>query len=289
VNPTIEFIDNPVAMQQRAEEARLRGRRIAVVPTMGALHEGHCSLIRLARERSDLVITTIFVNPTQFGEGEDFDRYPRDLERDVALAKGAGTEIVFAPSREEMYPAGFVTTVAVEKITEVLEGAIRPGHFRGMVTVVAKLLNITRPDVAIFGQKDAQQVAVIRRMIRDLNFGVEIVVAPIVREADGLAMSSRNIYLTPAQRAEAPVLYRSLQSAAALIREGERNPETIRRAVMRLIAAASSGIVQYVSLADEESLEERGVLLAGERILVSLAVRYGPTRLIDNCVVDVPS
>ena len=289
MNPTVERINDPVAMQYRAEGARRQGRRIAVVPTMGALHEGHCSLIRLARELSDLVITTIFVNPTQFGEGEDFDRYPRDLERDVALAKGAGTDIVFVPSREAMYPGGFVTAVTVEKITEVLEGTIRPGHFRGVATVVAKLLNITRPDCAVFGQKDAQQVAVMRRMVRDLNFGVEIVVAPIVREGDGLAMSSRNVYLTPAERAEAPVLYRSLQSATALILGGERNSETIRRSVVRLLAAASAGVVQYVSLADEGTLEECHVLSGGDRILVSLAVRFGSTRLIDNCVLDVPS
>jgi pantoate--beta-alanine ligase len=289
VTPTVEYINDPAAMQQRAEGARCQGRRIAVVPTMGALHEGHCSLIRLARERSDLVITTIFVNPTQFGEEEDFDRYPRNLERDVALAKGAGTDIVFAPSPEAMYPGGSVTAVIVEKITEVLEGAIRPGHFRGVATVVAKLLNITRPDCAVFGQKDAQQVVVVRRMVRDLNIGVEIVVAPTVREADGLAMSSRNVYLTPAQRAEAPVLHRSLQHAEALIRGGERNPETIRRSVMRLISAASSGVVQYVSLADEGDLEECRMLSRGDRILVSLAVRFGSTRLIDNCVLDVSS
>lgn len=289
VNPTVECISDPAAMQQRAEAVRRQGRRIAVVPTMGALHEGHCSLIRLARTRSDLVITTIFVNPIQFGEGEDFDRYPRDLGRDTVLAQKAGTDIVFVPSREGMYPGGFVTAVDVEKITGVLEGAIRPGHFRGVTTVVAKLFNITRPDLAVFGQKDAQQVAVIRRMVQDLNFGVEIVVAPIVREADGLAMSSRNAYLTPVQRAEAPVLYRSLRSAAALVLAGERDPEAIRRSMIHQISRASSGSVQYVSLADEGNLEEFRVLPGGARVLISLAVKFGSTRLIDNCVLDVPS
>jgi pantoate--beta-alanine ligase len=275
-------------MRQRAEQARLEGRRIGVVPTMGALHEGHCSLIRLARERSDLVITTIFVNPMQFGAGEDYDRYPRDPERDRVTAEGAGSDILFAPSREAMYPEWFVTAVNVEKITDVLEGALRPGHFRGVATVVAKLFHITLPHVAVFGQKDAQQLAVIRRMVRDLNFGLEIVAAPIVREADGLAMSSRNVYLTPKERAEAPVLYRSLQAAENLIRLGERDAEIIRQSVTRMISGTSSGTVQYVSLADEENLEERRTLVPGDRILVSLAVRFGGTRLIDNCVLTVP-
>jgi pantoate--beta-alanine ligase len=276
-------------MQRRAEQFRRQGGKIAVVPTMGALHEGHCSLIRIARERSDLVITTVFVNPIQFGEGEDFDRYPRDPGRDMVLAREAGTDIVFAPSPEAMYPRGFITAVEVEKITGVLEGAVRSGHFRGVATVVAKLFNITRPDLAVFGQKDAQQVAVIRRMVLDLNFGVEIVVGPIVREADGLALSSRNVYLTPLQRAEAPLLYRSLLNAAGMIRDGERNPETIRRSVIQRITAGSSGAVQYVSLADEGSLEECRVLRGGERVLISLAVRFGSTRLIDNYVLDIPS
>ncbi len=276
-------------MRRRAGAARRNGERIAVVPTMGALHEGHCSLIRLARERSDCVITTVFVNPTQFGEGEDYDRYPRNLERDRLLAEEAGTDIVFAPSPEEMYPAGFLTTVSVGKIAEILEGAIRPGHFRGVATVVAKLFHLTLPEIAVFGQKDAQQVAVIRRMVRDLDFGVEIVVGPIVREADGLALSSRNVYLTPAERADAPVLYRALQMAEGSIRGGERDPEALRRSVTRLITAGSSGIVQYVSIADGETLEERRRLAPGDRVLILLAVRFGTTRLIDNCLVDVPS
>jgi pantoate--beta-alanine ligase len=289
MNVTLEFIRDPWAMRQRADGARLEGRRIGVVPTMGALHEGHCSLIRVARERSDLVITTIFVNPMQFGAGEDFDRYPRDLGRDRMMAQGAGSDVIFAPSREAMYPEGFVTAVNVEKITDVLEGELRPGHFRGVATVVAKLFHITQPHLAVFGQKDAQQLAVIRRMVRDLNFGVEIVAAPIVREADGLAMSSRNGYLTPKERAEAPVLYRSLRSAENLIRGGERDAEAIRRSVTRMISDNSSGAVQYVSLADEENLKECKTLAPGDRILVLLAVRFGGTRLIDNCVVTVPA
>jgi pantoate--beta-alanine ligase len=289
VNSAVEVITDTAQMQRRAVKERREARCIALVPTMGALHEGHCSLIRIARERSDVVITSVFVNPTQFGEGEDFARYPRDLERDVARAGEAGTDIVFAPSHEAMYPRGYVTAVAVENIAEVLEGAVRPGHFRGVATVVAKLLNLTLPECAVFGQKDAQQVAVIRRMVRDLNFGVEIVVGPTVREADGLAMSSRNVYLTPQQRREAPVLYRSLQEGAAMIRAGERDPEKVRRTVRQAIASGSSSLVQYVSLADEGSLEECRVLSPGERVLLSLAARFGETRLIDNCVEDVPT
>ncbi len=276
-------------MRGHAESARRQGRRIAVVPTMGALHEGHCSLIRLARSLGDVVITTVFVNPTQFGAGEDYDRYPRNLERDCTLAQEAGTDIVFAPSREAMYPGVFLTAVNVETITEILEGAIRPGHFRGVATVVAKLLHLTQPHVAVFGQKDAQQVAVIRRMIRDLNFGVEIAVGPIVREPDGLALSSRNVYLTPGERAQAPALFRALQLGEASVRAGERDAEALRRAMAELISRSTSGTVQYVSIAGEETLEERHTLAAGDRVLISLAVRFGTTRLIDNCIVDVPS
>lgn len=289
VNPTLEFIRDPLAMRRRAEEARRAGLRIALVPTMGALHEGHCSLIRIARTRSDLVITSVFVNPTQFGIGEDYDRYPRDLEHDGLLAGEAGSDIVFAPSAPDMYPEGFRTAVSVEKITEVLEGAARPGHFRGVTTVVAKLLNITRPHIAVFGQKDAQQVAVVRTMVRDLDFGVEVVVGPIIREADGLALSSRNIYLSPADRAGAPALYRSLQWATERISGGERDPNVLRRTMTDLITSSSPGIVEYISIADDRCLDEREALNSGDRILISLAVRFGTTRLIDNCIVDVPS
>ncbi len=289
VSPAIEVIQDPEEMRERAESARRQGLRIAVVPTMGALHEGHCSLVRLARSRGALVITTVFVNPTQFGAGEDYERYPRNLERDCALAGEAGTDVVFAPSREAMYPDKPLTAVTVEQITEILEGAIRPGHFRGVAPVVTKLLHLTRPHVVVFGQKDAQQVAVIKRMIRDLNFGVEVVVGPIVREPDGLALSSRNVYLTPRERGEAPALFLALQLGDASVRSGERNPETLRRSMIGLIAGTTSGAVQYVSIADPETLEEQRALAPGDRILISLAVRFGTTRLIDNCIVDVPA
>jgi pantoate--beta-alanine ligase len=281
------FIAEPLLLQQTADALRGEGKRIAVVPTMGALHEGHLSLIRIARERADVVITTLFVNPAQFGPGEDLARYPRDLARDRRAAAGAGTDILFAPEVERMYPPGFGTYVNVERLTETLEGRIRPGHFRGVTTVVAKLFLLSKPHVAVFGQKDAQQLAVIRRMVHDLQFDVDIVVGPIVRERDGLAMSSRNTYLTPVQRAEAPVLHRALLLAEARIAGGggERRAQPILGAMRELIEAESSGRIDYLSIADEESLEERPGFAPGEKLLVSLAVRFGQTRLIDNITV----
>jgi pantoate--beta-alanine ligase len=277
------FITEPLVLQQTANALRHDGKRIAVVPTMGALHEGHLSLIRIARGRADVVITTLFVNPTQFGPGEDLARYPRDLERDRRAAAGAGTDILFAPATERMYPPGFATSVTVDRLTEILEGRIRPGHFRGVTTVVAKLFLLSKPHVAVFGQKDAQQLAVIRRMVDDLQFDVEIVAGPIVRERDGLAMSSRNVYLTPAQRAEAPVLHRALRLAETRIAGGgEGRAEPILSAMREMIERESSGRIDYLSIADAASLEERADFGPGDGLLVSLAVRFGQTRLIDN-------
>lgn len=274
-------------MQSRAEQARLRGMTVGVVPTMGALHEGHCSLIRIARERADLVIVTVFVNPTQFGEGEDFSRYPRTLERDVAEASRSGADVVFAPEAGTMYPAGFQTSVMVDSLTRVLEGASRPGHFRGVATVVAKLLHITRAHVAVFGQKDAQQIAVIRQMVRDLNIPVAIVVGPIIRESDGLAMSSRNAYLSAEDRRQASVLHRSLRLGEQMIGGGERDVARIRSSIAALITRESAGRIDYVSIADPGTLQELTALPESGEALVSLAVRFGSTRLIDNCVVSV--
>jgi pantoate--beta-alanine ligase len=283
--PTV--IHDILLMQQRADALRGSGRRIGLVPTMGALHEGHLSLITIARGRSDTVITSVFVNPMQFGQGEDFGRYPRDLERDLALASRAGTDFLFAPDPAMMYPPAFRTSVHVEELTAVLEGAVRPGHFRGVTTVVAKLFAITKPHVAVFGQKDAQQAAVIRRMTLDLNFGIELVFAPIVRENDGLAMSSRNVYLTPEQRREAPVIHRSLLLAEELLRGGERKPSAIKARMEALIGNVSSGKIDYISLADPETLREIDRCSPGEPLLVSLAVRFGTTRLIDNTIFTV--
>jgi|ERR1051326_3085791 pantoate--beta-alanine ligase len=274
-------------MQRMAEDLRREGRRISVVPTMGFLHEGHLSLIRIARQNSDTVITTIFVNPTQFSPTEDFESYPRDLERDKRLAESAGSDLLFVPAPDEMYPKEYLTFVTVEKITDVLEGKVRPSHFRGVVTVVAKLINLTKPHVAVFGQKDAQQAAVVTRMIGDLNFDCEVIVAPTVREPDGLAMSSRNVYLSPEDRLRSAVLFRSLTLAGELVKNGERNSAEIISAMRKLIATQASARIDYISVADRLTLEELPLLTPGEA-LVSLAVRFGTTRLIDNIIVRVP-
>jgi pantoate--beta-alanine ligase len=275
-------ISSSATMQRTALMHRGAGKKVGVVPTMGALHEGHLSLIRRARELADIVITTIFVNPLQFGKSEDLSRYPRNSESDVALATAAGTDIVFVPSDQDMYPPGYSTFVEVENVTRLLEGKARPGHFKGVTTVVAKLFHITQPNVAVFGQKDAQQVVVVRKMLRDLNFPLELVIVPTVREQDGLALSSRNVYLTASQRAEAPILYRSLQLAEQLLRTGERNCDRIRDNMRDLITSHSSGSIDYVSVADGETLEEIMNAEPGKPLLISLAVRFGTTRLIDN-------
>jgi pantoate--beta-alanine ligase len=255
-------------------------RRIGLVPTMGALHEGHLSLVRHARAHDDTVIVSIFVNPTQFGPGEDYARYPRDPDRDLALLRGAGTDIVFMPPAEDVYPEGFDTYVQVENLTQRLEGAHRPGHFRGVATVVTKLFNVVQPDRAYFGQKDAQQLAVIRRLTRDLDLPVEVVGLPTVREPDGLAMSSRNVYLSPRERQAASILYQSLQAAQELWRSGIRDASRIRGRMNEVLAAEPVARIDYVSVADTETLEE--LEAADGPALASLAVRIGRTRLIDN-------
>ena len=278
----MKTIHEPHLMQREADDLRAAGKRIVLVPTMGALHGGHAALIREARTRGDVVVVSLFVNPAQFGEGEDYSRYPRDVDRDVLLASGAGGDILFAPEPTVMYPPGYQTFVDVETLSRRLEGASRPGHFRGVATVVVKLFNITRPHAAVFGQKDAQQVIVLRRMVLDLDLGVEIVVVPTVRERDGLAMSSRNAYLTPREREEAPVLYRSLRKAEEMIRAGERSAGAVIAAVTSEITGGSSAAVDYVSVADAESLDPLSVISPGTPVLVSLAARFGATRLIDN-------
>ena len=283
----IVVVRNIDEMQKKAEGLRLQGKRIGVVPTMGSLHEGHLSLIRTALLHADYVITTLFVNPTQFGPKEDFSRYPRDFERDLSLASNAGCDILFAPETRDMYPEGYSAFVSVEGITDVLEGKSRPGHFRGVTTVVAKLFNITKPHVAVFGQKDAQQAAVIRQMTKDLNFAIQIIVAPIVREVDGLAMSSRNAYLTPQQRKEAVVLSRSLKLAEQRVAEGARECREIIREMADLITKNSTGEIDYISVADNRTLKELDRADDGKEILVSMAVRFGSTRLIDNTVLRV--
>jgi pantoate--beta-alanine ligase len=248
---------------------------------MGFLHEGHLSLIRRSREECDHVVVSIFVNPTQFGPKEDLSKYPRDIERDLQLIEPL-TDLVWMPTPEIMYPQGYQTWVEVEAITRPLEGAMRPGHFKGVTTVVAKLFTGVQPHKVYFGQKDAQQAAVIRQMVRDLNFPIDVVVCPIVRESDGLAMSSRNVYLEPEQRKAATVLFRSLSAARDLYEGGERNAEKIRGKIKEILASEPLANVQYVSCADYDSLQELEEIKG--KALLSMAVFFGKTRLIDNFV-----
>jgi pantoate--beta-alanine ligase len=274
-------------MQITTTVTEMRQRRdamtgsVGLVPTMGYLHEGHLSLVRHARGESDHVVVSIFVNPTQFGPQEDYQRYPRDPQRDLRLLEAEGTDVVFMPSAEDMYPAGFDTWVEVgPSLTERLEAAARPGHLRGVTTVVAKLFEIVRPQRAYFGQKDAQQLAVVRRMATDLNMGIEVAGVPTMREADGLAMSSRNSYLSREERRAALVLWGSLCRAEELFDGGERRAETIRQEMRALLAKEPLAQVEYVSVADAATLQELE-RIAGPA-LVSLGVRIGATRLIDN-------
>jgi len=255
-------------------------RRLGLVPTMGALHEGHLSLVRHARERTGVVVLSVFVNSTQFAAGEDFERYPRDLARDAGLAAGEGVDFVFAPAPGDVYPPGFRTFVEVEGVSSLLEGASRPGHFRGVATVVLKLFEVVSPDWAVFGAKDWQQTVVVRRMVKDLNLPVELFVAPTVREPDGLAMSSRNAYLSPDERRAALVLRRSLDEAQRLHAAGGRDAARIEAAVRKVIDAEPLAATDYAVVVDPETLEPPGRL--GGPALVALAVRIGKTRLIDN-------
>lgn len=275
--PTIAAVRAAVA------EARRGGGRVALVPTMGYLHEGHLSLVDEAHRLGDLVVMSIFVNPLQFGAGEDLDRYPRDLERDAALAAGRGVDVLFVPATDEMYPAGEpVVRVVPGRLADRLDGAARPGHFEGVLTVVAKLLNIVQPDVAIFGQKDFQQSVLVRRMVADLDVPVEIVVAPIVREPDGLALSSRNVYLGPAERASARALSRALGAAEAAVRAGERDVARLLAAMRAVLDAEPVVRPQYVQLVDPRTLEPLATAVPGT--VAAVAAFVGPTRLIDNLV-----
>ena len=272
-------------LRDRLAEHRAAGRTVGFVPTMGYLHEGHASLMRAAREHDDVVVVSVFVNPLQFGEGEDLDTYPRDLERDARVAAAEGVDLLFVPPVEEMYPEPVLTTVSVAKVSEPMEGAARPGHFDGVATVVAKLFNIVGPCRAYFGAKDFQQLAVVRRMVRDLSFPVEVVGCPTVREPDGLAMSSRNAYLTPEQREAAPVIYRALRAGAAAIAAGERDPQAVRELVAGIIEAEPLAELDYVEVVDADSLATPETLRGNLRLLA--AVRFGRARLIDNVGVTV--
>ena len=278
----MKIINSIMHMQALAIAPEREGRRIVLVPTMGYLHEGHASLLREGRKRGEVLVLSIFVNPIQFGKNEDLDRYPRDLERDCKIADACGADIVFIPTAAEMYPDGFQTGVTVRDIALPLCGASRPGHFDGVATVVAKLFNIVRPDVALFGNKDYQQQAVIRRMTADLNMPVEIVGMPIVREEDGLAMSSRNAYLSPDERRSALCLVRAIKRARGLFAAGERSVALLTRETRAVIEQESAAAVDYVEFRDGATLHELAVADGGT--LLALAVKIGQTRLIDNTV-----
>jgi len=281
----MEIINRRARMSSLARKLRRENKTIGFVPTMGALHEGHLALVKEARQMCDIVIASIFVNPAQFNEQKDFDKYPRDLTSDAALLTEYQVDYIFAPDAEEIYPSGFSTYVYVENLTETLEGASRPGHFRGVATVVTILFNTIRPDFAFFGQKDAQQVAVIKRLTTDLGFDTEIVVVPIVREETGLAMSSRNTLLSEEERQKASIIYKGLREAKIAARDGERNAAILAEIVRKTIETEPLAAVDYVAVVDNETLEP--VEKVGESaVLIAVAARFGRVRLIDNTVLN---
>jgi len=271
-------------IKQYIKQQKIKGKTIGFVPTMGYLHKGHLSLIRQAKQENDFIVVSIFVNPTQFGPGEDFEQYPRDLEKDTLLAEEAGADIIFNPDINELYPGGYQTYVQVEQLTQTLCGASRPVHFKGVTTIVTKLFNIITPDRAYFGQKDAQQSIVIQRMVEDLNMDVKIAVCPIIRENDGLAMSSRNVYLNQEERKQATVLYQSLTAATGVIVNGERNAGKIKAMIETMIADKPLAKIDYISVVDGKTLED--IRDIETQVLIALAVRFGETRLIDNVIVE---
>jgi pantoate--beta-alanine ligase len=282
----MEIINRRQRMSSVARKVRReQDQTIGLVPTMGALHEGHLSLVREARRMCDVVVVSVFVNPTQFGPGEDFNRYPRDLTQDTALLTDYNIDYIFAPPAEEIYPKGFSTYISVEGLSDQLEGAARPGHFRGVATVVAILFNIVRPDFAFFGQKDAQQSLIVKRMVRDLAFDTEIVVLPTVREESGLALSSRNAYLNEEEREAAAILYRALSRAREAYASGERNGTRLAEVVRATIGTEPRARIDYVSVTDADTLEKLEKL-NDRAVLVAVAVNFGKTRLIDNIVLN---
>ena len=282
----MEIINRIPRMMSVARDMRAEGSRVSLVPTMGALHEGHLSLMARAREMCDIVVASVFVNPAQFGPDEDFERYPRDLARDAELAFTKGVDFIFAPSPEDMYPKDFVTYVTVSGLSDKLEGASRPGHFRGVTTVVNKLLNIVQPNFAFFGRKDAQQVIIIKRLVRDLAMDVEIVVGPIVREEDGLALSSRNVYLSTNERQAATVLRRALEKARTLYNGGESDAGRLLSAIRAVVEAEPLARLDYVAITDTRRLDPVAIISNDEPTLISIAVFFGKTRLIDNIVLN---
>jgi len=279
----MKVIESVKEMQNISLDIKKSGKSIGFVPTMGALHEGHISLVKTAHNENDIIITSIFVNPTQFGPNEDFSKYPRTFESDSRMLENEGNSFLFFPSAAEMYPLGYETFVEETSLPNHLCGITRPGHFKGVTTVVLKLFNITMPDSAYFGQKDYQQSIIIKKMVCDLNINVNIRVLPIIREMDGLAMSSRNKYLSPEERASASVLYKSIKSAKTLFSGGERNAKTISENIIRIVTnEAPMSRFDYVRIVDPASLEERQSVRKGD--VITLAVYFGKTRLIDNCI-----
>ena len=259
---------------------RTSAKKIALVPTMGYLHEGHLSLVDVAKVNADVVVMSIFVNPTQFAPNEDLMRYPRDIERDERLARERGVDYIFHPEVAEMYPDPYFTYVVTEQLAKVLCGISRPTHFRGVTTVVAKLFNIIQPDVAVFGQKDAQQAVIVKQMVRDLNFPIQIIVAPIVRESDGLAMSSRNVYLTPEERQQAPIIFKALQAARENVKNGLTDANQVRDQITKMIQTSPLARIDYVEIIDDQTLTPVETVKPGT--FAAVAVYYGKTRLIDN-------
>jgi len=280
----MEIIEKIEDMRACTRRAKLGGMKVGFVPTMGYLHEGHMSLVKAAKDECGIVVLSIYVNPVQFGPSEDLGRYPRDIRRDKALSEAGGTDVLFIPRDEEIYPEGYSTFVDVEGyLTKTLCGASRPGHFKGVATIVAKLFNVIDPDISYFGQKDAQQAVVIKKMVKDLNMNTQIRVMPIVREEDTLAMSSRNTYLPPAQRSRALNIYRSLERAKDIIQAGEHSTDNVKREMEKVLVGAGDLSIDYVEIVDPESLET--VDHIEDDILIMVAVHIGKVRLIDNVVV----
>jgi pantoate--beta-alanine ligase len=282
----MEIIKSVIEMQKRAESIHLSGKKIGFVPTMGALHDGHISLLHLARPICDVLVVSIFLNPTQFGQGEDYEKYPRDFKADEEKSKGANVDIIFYPEKNDIYPEGFSTSVKVQGLSDIMCGMSRKGHFKGVATIVLKLFNIVKPHIVIFGEKDYQQAVIIKRMVRDLNLDMEVITAPTVRERDGLAMSSRNVYLNESERIQATSIYKSLKEAEDLIKNGERNPSVIKEKMREIIEKNPYCKIDYIDIRDAENLIEIDIIKG--KILIAVACFMSEkTRLIDNIVFKV--
>ncbi len=274
-------------MRQLSTKLKAEGLSIGFIPTMGYLHDGHLSLIKKSKLKTDITVVSIFVNPTQFGPNEDLKKYPRDIERDKKILKEFNVDYLFFPSEDEVYPKNYQTYVEVKNISKILEGEFRPTHFKGVTTIVSILFNSVNPDYAFFGQKDAQQAAIIQQMVKDLKFPVKIIVCPIVREADGLAMSSRNIYLSPKERKDALVLYKSLKSAAEIIKSGERKTSVIYNSMLKIVNSVDSSNPEYIRIVESDTFDEVKNIIEGKSYYILIACKIGNTRLIDNFLVKI--